>query len=138
MQQDIRWKQRFENFKSTYKNLEPLEKIEIESLNDFERGGYIKFFELSFELLWKTIKDYLKENKVVLKFTFPKTIIQEAASFGLLQVIDIEGATLLDMLEDRNKLVHTYDAKGMGKILATIKNDYLNMFKKFKKCGDEN
>ena len=136
--QDIRWKQRFENFKGAYKELEPLKSSTIEELSAIYRMAYTKAFEMSFELMWKTMKDYLKENKVSFRFTFPKFIIQEAAGFGMLEDMDVKGKLLIQMLDSRNKLVHTYDEEGMFEILDLIKNEYIEAFDKFKKWGDEN
>ena len=53
---DIRWKQRFQNFEKAYLLLE--QSTSIKSLTDIERAGLIQFFEMSFELAWKLIKDF--------------------------------------------------------------------------------
>ncbi len=46
---EIRWKQRFENFKRACKNLETAIQ-KTENLNDLEKEGLIQRFEICFEL----------------------------------------------------------------------------------------
>jgi len=52
--EDIRWQQRFINYKKAYTLLE--ETIRIDSPSDAERAGLIQFFEMSFELAWKLLR----------------------------------------------------------------------------------
>ena len=63
MEQDIRWKQRFLNYSKAIGQL--TEFMEIKELNKFEVQGLIQCFEYTFELAWKTMKDYLTESNVV-------------------------------------------------------------------------
>lgn len=58
--QDIRWKQRFVHFQKAFLLLE--QTMTIEHPSDAERAGLIQFFEMSFELAWKVLKDYLEEE----------------------------------------------------------------------------
>jgi hypothetical protein len=55
---DIRWLQRFSNFR---KALSQLEKFILKgNLSDMEEQGLIKAFEYTYELAWNTLKDYLE------------------------------------------------------------------------------
>ena len=58
--QDIRWKQRFQNFEKSFHLLE--EAMNIAKPDIFQRAGMIQFFEMTFELAWNTLKDYLEEQ----------------------------------------------------------------------------
>lgn len=64
---DIRWKQRYENFSKASELLDDALKNGPGSLNQLEREGVIQRFEYTFELAWKTVKDYLENAGVVLK-----------------------------------------------------------------------
>jgi nucleotidyltransferase substrate binding protein (TIGR01987 family) len=57
---DIRWKQRFTNLKKAFDGLS--QALTIDNPDIVQRAGIIQFFEMSFELSWKTIKDYLEYN----------------------------------------------------------------------------
>ncbi len=58
MDEDIRWKQRFANFESAFLSLK--EVIAQKNINeDLRVDAAIKRFELTFELAWKTLQDYL-------------------------------------------------------------------------------
>ncbi len=54
----IRWQQRFQNLTKAFNQLE--RGLAIEHPSDIEQQGIIQSFEFSFELSWKTLKDYLE------------------------------------------------------------------------------
>ncbi|MCK4345422.1 MAG: nucleotidyltransferase substrate binding protein, partial [Bacteroidales bacterium] len=56
---DIRWKQRFQNFEKAFLLLEKA--VSIDNPSEVERAGLIQFFEITFELSWKLMADYLEE-----------------------------------------------------------------------------
>ena len=67
-QKSIRWRQRFVNFEKAYQKLrEPI--IDFEKLNRLEKEGLIQRFEYTFELAWKTLKDYLESQEVIVKIS---------------------------------------------------------------------
>ena len=78
--QDIRWKQRFENYKLALGNL--TEGIEISKPSDLEKSGIIQIFEYTFELAWKTMKDYLKEADI--EVIFPREVLKTAFSYEII------------------------------------------------------
>ncbi len=102
--EDIRWQQRFENFRKAFSNLKKgVQLSEEKKLNELEQQGLIQSFEFSFELAWKTIKDYLEFNQVEVKF--PRDVIKKAFHYAIID----DGDTWMDMLEKRNLMAHTYD-----------------------------
>lgn len=58
---DRRWKQRFENFRRAFGNLAAAVTLaRRRSLTELEAHGLIHNFELTHELAWNVLKDYLE------------------------------------------------------------------------------
>ena len=75
----VRWKQRFENFKLANTNLhDTVYCIKNEGLNKIYTMAIVQAFEMSFELAWKTIKDYLEYNGTNVEN--PRSAIKESFS----------------------------------------------------------
>ena len=64
-ERDTRWKQRFQNFQSAFKLLES--EIDIKKPTAVERTRLIQFFEITYELSWKLLKDYLEKEGFTVK-----------------------------------------------------------------------
>ncbi|BCJ85669.1 nucleotidyltransferase substrate binding protein [Effusibacillus dendaii] len=101
MSADTRWKQRFHNFEKAFKNLE--EALAKTELSKLEKAGVIQIYQFTFELAWKTTKNYLEEKGVSVKF--PRDTIKEAFKYEIIE----DGELWLDMLQKRNLMAHTYD-----------------------------
>jgi len=126
MNEDIRWKQRFQNYKKalvTVKNAVDLS--EQRELSDLEKQGVIQGFEFTFELAWNVMKDYLEEQGII-GIIGSKNAIRQAFNKGIIE----DGDSWMDMVEDRNLASHTYDEETAEKIFSAIKNSYYNLFKK--------
>lgn len=102
--QDIRWQQRFDNLQSAYGNLqEAVAANAQEPENKLIQMALIKAFEMTFELSWKTMKDYLDYNGIAVKL--PREVIKQAFANDII----VDGQSWIDMLEDRNLMAHTYN-----------------------------
>ncbi len=125
MNLDIRWKQRFSNYiKATDQLTEFIEKKE---LNKFEVQGLIQCFEYTFELAWKTMKDYLQQEGFDVKS--PRKTIQTAFQIELIK----DGHTWIDALEKRNLMAHTYDEQRAKEAEELIKNKYYDIIMKLRR-----
>ena len=83
--QDIRWKQRFDNFVKALKQLSTGIKWASErQLNEMEQQGIIQSFEYTHELAWNMLKDYLEE-KGFLKIIGSKDTTREAFRQNMLE-----------------------------------------------------
>jgi nucleotidyltransferase substrate binding protein (TIGR01987 family) len=71
---EIRWRQRYENLKRAYALYD--EGARAEKLNRLEKEGLIQRFEYTFELSWKTMKDYLAGKGV--DVAYPRDVLKEA------------------------------------------------------------
>ncbi|MFI5360034.1 MAG: nucleotidyltransferase substrate binding protein [Halanaerobiales bacterium] len=118
---DIRWKQRFSNFKKAQEQL--TEFIEKGELNKFEVQGLIQCFEYTFELAWKTMKDYLEMEGFDVKS--PRSTIKTAFQ---IQLID-DGHIWIDALEKRNLMAHTYDENKAKEAATLIREEYYKIIK---------
>ena len=118
----IRWKQRFENFEKSFLLLR--EYIQIKNPSKIERAGGIQFFEMSFELAWKMLKDYLESEGFEPKS--PKATLKQAFQSDLIE----DGHIWMDALDDRNLTVHTYDEETAEEIELKIKNEYYLILEK--------
>jgi len=94
------------------------EKNSIEELNKFELQGLIQCFEYTFELAWKTMKDYLEQEGYDVRS--PRTAIKIAFQIQLIT----DGHTWIDALEKRNLLAHTYDEARVLEAEKLIRNNY--------------
>jgi nucleotidyltransferase substrate binding protein (TIGR01987 family) len=119
--QDIRWKQRFQNFEKAFNQLTSA--VEKKKLSDLEKAGCIQFYEFTFELAWKTLNDYLKSQKVDVKF--PRDTIKEAFRYELID----DGDLWMDMLEKRNLMSHTYDETSADLAYGLISGSYYKALK---------
>ena len=123
---DLRWRQRFENFGRAFVLLRSaLEGKTVDDYNQLEQEGLIQRFEYTFELAWKTLKDYLEFNGVQLEVANPRSVIKECVSSGLFASAGIDGGTFLDMMLARNTLSHTYDFERFREIIVKISDEFL-------------
>jgi len=123
---DIRWKQRHANYTNILKILsDSLTDKELKDFTELERIGLAKSFELSFELLWKLLKDFLEYEEIEIDIISPKNILKVAASSGILEKTGANGDILMQAHKSRNELVHMYDKDKFSTVLESIKKLYL-------------
>lgn len=128
MPADIRWIQRFNNFKKAFSQLEEAEKLAQERpLSKLEEQGCIQAFEYTHELAWKTLKDFL-EDRGVQNLYGSKDTTRAAFKTGLIGNGDI----WMDMILSRNLTSHTYDDTTADNIVSAIHSDYFSEFRALK------
>lgn len=121
MDQDVRWKQRFQNFDRAVALLrEPIVR-DVTTLSNLEKEGTIQRFEITVELAWKTLKDYLEYEGQVMEPITPRHVIKDAFAARILR----DGQVWMDMLDHRNILSHNYDAATFDKAVLAIRDRYL-------------
>ena len=97
---DIRWKQRFQNFDRAFVLLRDALENGPETLNQLEKEGVIQRFEFSFELAWKTLKDFMEQDGFVFATITPRQVLKDAFVAKILP----DGQVWIDMLDHRNLL----------------------------------
>jgi nucleotidyltransferase substrate binding protein (TIGR01987 family) len=120
--EDIRWIQRFSNYKKAFLQLEKF--LAIKNLNEFERQGMIKAFEYTYELSWKTLQDLLEE-KGYQNIVGPKPVIQQSFQDGYI----LNGEGWMKMHISRNLTSHTYNEDTALEISNSITQEYFYLFK---------
>ena len=121
---DIRWKQRFDNFDRAFVLLREVNDRGVGTLSQLEKEGAIQRFEFAFELAWKTIKDYLEQDGIVVKPATPRNVIKEAFAASLID----DGQVWIDMMLHRNLLSHTYNSKTFDEVLKVVSERYFAAF----------
>lgn len=124
MNNEIRWKQRFENFQSAYNNFSEVAVMEMEDLSNLEKEGFIQRFEYTFELAWKTLKDYLIENGFDLNS--PKEVIRQAFQSEVI----VEGEVWMEALKKRNLTSHTYNADVLNNTVNYLVDEFYPVLEK--------
>ena len=121
MTADIRWQQRFSNYRKALAQLETF--FEPPALNDREQQGLIKAFEYTFELAWNTLRDLLRSqgNATLLG---SRDTLREAFRLGLIE----DGERWMQMIQDRNLTSHTYNKPTAEAIVTNISNGYMRCF----------
>lgn len=120
-EQDIRWIQRFANYKKALAQLTRF--MQKPSLNEFEEQGLIQAFEYTHELAWKVQKDFL-ESQGVTELFGSKNVAREAFKTGLIE----NGDVWMQMIKSRNLTVHTYNEETTQAITQAIRSSYYAEF----------
>jgi nucleotidyltransferase substrate binding protein (TIGR01987 family) len=126
MQEDIRWKQRFQNYGKALMLLE--EAVDANRAADREliKAGIIQYFEFTHELAWKVMKDFL-EYEGMTGIVGSRSATREAFNKGLIE----EGQAWMDMMETRNIIVFAYDPLIITEAFEQIVNINVVLLRKF-------
>ena len=119
---DIRWEQRFLNFRKTLSQLKKF--INKGGLSELEEQGLIQSFEYTYELGWNVLKDFM-EYKGQTEMYGSRDAISKAFQLGLIE----NGEGWMDMYKSRTKTSHTYNEKTAEEVVKAILSGYLDLFK---------
>lgn len=86
------------------------------------RDGVIQRFEFTFELAWKTMREYLLDQGYS-EINSPRATLKQAFVEGM-----ISDEAWLAMLTDRNLTSHVYDDDTAAQIFDHIQGQYLSLF----------
>lgn len=124
MDVDVRWKQRFQNFDKAFKRLtDAIQIIRNDPDNVLLQAGLIQTYEFTFELAWKTLKDYLEMEGFTVPS--PRATLRQAFQCGYIQ----QGDVWLKALNDSNLTAHTYDDEVAKEVIADIQQTYYFLLK---------
>lgn len=121
---DIRWIQRFDNFKRALKQLNSATQLyNTRELSDLEEQGLIQSFEYNHELAWNLLKDFL-EYRGNLSIYGSRDATKEAFKYGLIT----NGEVWMSMIKSRNRTSHTYNKSTAKEIIKLIVGDYIKEY----------
>lgn len=121
MNEDIRWKQRFDNYTNALNWLK--QTVNRTDLDFMQQAGSIQFFEMCCELAWKLMKDYLEEQGFT-DVASPRATIKQAFNARLID----DGHSWLQLLADRNLSTHVYDEETADRIYQKVSDKYYPLF----------
>jgi len=127
--EDVRWKQRFTNYRKVLKQMKKF--IDKGDLSELEEQGLIKSFEYTFELAWKTLKNFLEysgQNDIY----GSRDVIRKAFQLDLIE----DGQGWMEMLKSRNKTSHTYNEETAREICTAVTSQYFELFRRLEEKMD--
>lgn len=128
--QDVRWLQRFDNFRKALVKLGQAVAVMSEAselgkeIDELMAEGLIQRFEYTHELAWKLLKDYA-EYQGYTDIRGSRDALRKAFSMGL-----IDDRSWMDSIEDRNLTSHNYDNETAKEIYERVVSVYYPLFKK--------
>lgn len=142
---DIRWEQRFSNFRKALAKLSEANELVVSKLKENEayinnddevegivegiiKEGFIQRFEYTFELAWNVMKDYalyqgntdISGSRDAIRFAFSTQLIDN-------------GEIWMEMIQSRIKTTHIYNEETANEIFLKVLNEYYPEFLKFEK-----
>lgn len=130
---DVRWLQRFNNYRKALKKLGQAvdivsEKMDWgEGVDDLLQEGLIQRFEYTHELAWKVMKDYA-EYQGYTDIKGSRDAFRKGLEMGI-----IDSVKWMESIEDRNQTSHNYDDETANEIYEAVVNEYYPLFVKFEK-----
>lgn len=130
---DIRWIQRFSNYrKALYQLKKTVDIISAREGNTTDQDelmaeGLIQRYEYTQELAWKVMKDY-EEYQGLTDIIGSRDAIRIALQSNL-----ISDDRWMDTISDRNLISHNYDDETAQRIVRNIINVYYPLFYAFEK-----
>lgn len=129
--EDIRWKQRLENYSKALVRLNEAAQIFEKELNfsdevnDLLKEGLIQRFEYTHELAWNVMKDYaeyqgsteIRGSRDAIRWALQNELVNDKA--------------WMKSIEDRNLSSHDYDRLTAEAIFVKVVGTYLPLFNQF-------
>jgi nucleotidyltransferase substrate binding protein (TIGR01987 family) len=126
MNNEARWRQRFQNFENAYNTLcRILDRYEKERQDEVVKIALVQAFEFTYELAWNTMKDFLenegydevKNSKQTIRTAFKAELISDAEQW-------------MEMIQNRNLASHTYNAVILEETVVYIHDEFFPLVRK--------
>lgn len=123
-----RWQQRLHTYSKALHQLSRAVDLYRDTEIDIIKEGIIQRFEFTHELAWKLRKDILLSEGFS-DVIGSRSATREAFQQGLIE----SGQIWMDMIETRNRTVHTYEQSMLQTEFTRIINDYLPCLQQLEK-----
>ena len=121
-----RWHLRLDNFSKAVSQLaSDVAEYRTRRLSRMEQAGLIQHFEITWELGWKLLGDFLTDSGSPLETPSPHNIIRAAYAMNLLA----DGDAWIAGMRLRNALSHEYDHDRAEAAIEEISANHLALFK---------
>lgn len=133
MPEDIRWQQRFANFRNAFAELRHAADLSLQrELSMLEKQGLIQAFEYTHELAWNVMKDFfLYQGNSAIRGS--RDAIREAFKYGLIE----DGEIWMETIQTRNQTSHAYDRRMAEVVVETVLGSYCGLFRDFERRMEE-
>ncbi|MBW2100537.1 MAG: nucleotidyltransferase substrate binding protein [Deltaproteobacteria bacterium] len=126
MNNDLRWKQRFQNFEKAFAVFQRrIDEYEVHTDEEAYQMALVQGYEIIIELAWKVMKDYLENDGFDVKNG--KQAIRQAFQNELIR----DGEIWLQALDNRNLTSHTYDDEVLETNVAFISEQFYPLVRDF-------
>ena len=114
--------QKCENYRAAVSRLsEALAEYAAHPGSTVIRDGVIQRFEFTFELAWKSLREYMEDQGASMDAVFSKQVFKAAYAAGLIDNPQV----WLDMLASRNITSHVYDDAQAAQVVNAIRDHYI-------------
>ena len=119
-----KWHERLAAYKNAIGRLTEVVNLNKQRmLNQFERDSLIKRFKFTYEMAWKLMMSYEKENGIT-EILGSKDVIRQAFKLPIIS----NGEAWLEMVDTRNKTSHLYDEEMATDVIDEIIYTYFPLF----------
>ena len=123
MNNEQRWKQRFENFEKSFQVFQRrMSAVEKHPEDEGYQMALVHSFKIVSELSWKTLKDYLEGQGAVCN-SLPKKIIRKSFSAKLISSAE-EWTASIDI---RNKILYIYEEDVFKEVINFIQKRFYSL-----------
>lgn len=114
--------QKVENYQNALKRLkEAIARYLTAPSDTLYRDGLIQRFEFTFELAWKSLKEYMEDQGVVMTIISPRSVLKEAYAAGMIDNPDIWN----EAVDSRNLMSHIYDEETAISIADRVSSEFI-------------
>lgn len=114
--------QKVENYQNALKRLEEaIARYQTAPNDTLYRDGLIQRFEFTFELAWKSLKEYMEDQGMVMTIVSPRSVLKEAYAAGMIDNPDIWN----EAVDSRNLMSHIYDEETAISIANRVSSEFI-------------